>query len=1172
VASIRWAYGSTLAVVLALSGCGASSGGTKDALAADGRGTDGVRADSGGVVSDTGDTDAGSPDSGTADMMVVESGIRDGAGERSISTEVGPALDLAGAEAPAGPDAPVDAPTGGQDSGLSEGSGQGCPLGYHDNGSGLCVPNGSEGLGSDGGPTGTDGVDGKDGGVAADGTAGTDSGSEARDAPEPTEGGMAADAQCVPDQACTPASACHVGKMSCGSAPACLDQGINVQDDTPCAGGTCQAGICAPARQVSVVSGDNQKAIITQALASPVVLKVTTASGGPASGVMVEVTAPPGAVATPSTGATDAQGLLTTSLRLGRRPGTQRFSVKAQGTPVAATVSATASEPTPGSILTLLNVSHTQGDSGIPGPGTVAATGRISGVAVASDGTVYAADFDHNRVLRLDLDGVATVVAGTGQAGTTGDGGPAVSATLNLPWGLALDQARHFLYVSDRGNVVRRVDLATGLISTVAGGGSAGAPNYGDGGAAILATLAGPTNLSIGPDGALYIADTGHSRIRAVDPASGVITSWMTGVDPYQCSTNPYGSLTGCDTHGCSMVWDAAGAVFASGSFCNPGNDYIQIVRRAASGAFFHVAGTLDGVAADGVQGVDANLPGGPLAMDPAGNLFVAASDESNNGRIRRIDGASGRVSTVAGAGTSGNTGDFGPATAASLAGPSGIAFDSSQHLYIAELDSSAVRLVWSVGSTTPPTATLSVASGDGQSSYVDQLPALPLAARLVDGTGTPLEGFHIAWDVVPLGGALYATDVKTDAKGIATVTARPGLSVGPFQFRAYFHDIHGNPIAGSPAAFTLNATAPPAGTSFTAVNTLHKKDQSSVAGVPGAGTMAANTDFWATAADSGGNVYLSLHQLEGQILKLTPSGYLSCIAGCTPDLDDCVGADCGDNGPATHARFGHVIRALTVDNVHGRLYVAPGFGGDRIRYIDLATGLVHLYAGGGTAPGPGYGDGGPATSANLKDASGLAVTSEGNLFLTDSNTFAMRMVDFATGIISTVVPALPSDPCTGLTPTTILWLAQSDTGSILAADSADNVYFSAVLCVASVAQNRIFRRSPAGRIDVIAGGGTSLGSEIPAPDADLSGCNEGIAVDAAGNVYCSDTANHLVRKVDTSGIVTNIAGNGTAGGPAPDYVPAKGIQLNSPAGISILPGGHLAVADSGNHSLLIFW
>jgi hypothetical protein len=95
---------------------------------------------------------------------------------------------------------------------------------------------------------------------------------------------------------------------------------------------------------------------------------------------------------------------------------------------------------------------------------------------------------------------------------------------------------------------------------------------------------------------------------------------------------------------------------------------------------------------------------------------------------------------------------------------------------------------------------------------------------------------------------------------------------------------------------------------------------------------------------------------------------------------------------------------------------------------------------------------------------------------------------------------------------------------------------------------------------------------EFSRPDADLTFCYQQIAVDDAGNIYCSDNGNHLVRKIDTSGIVTNIAGNGTAGGPALDYVPAKGIQLNSPAGISVLPGGHLAVADNYNHSLLIFW
>ena len=133
--SIRWASGTMLAIALGVLGCGGSSKTPSDA-SVDRRGTDSVGVDSGG---------ASSLDSGVGDLVVVESGVRDGATERSIPTEVGPALDLAGADTSAPPDALTDKAVGGQDSGLHpvDGSGVGCPDGYHLGGNGLCVVNGT---------------------------------------------------------------------------------------------------------------------------------------------------------------------------------------------------------------------------------------------------------------------------------------------------------------------------------------------------------------------------------------------------------------------------------------------------------------------------------------------------------------------------------------------------------------------------------------------------------------------------------------------------------------------------------------------------------------------------------------------------------------------------------------------------------------------------------------------------------------------------------------------------------------------------------------------------------------------------------------------------------------------------------------------------------------------
>ena len=124
-----------------------------------------------------------------------------------------------------------------------------------------------------------------------------------------------------------------------------------------------------------------------------------------------------------------------------------------------------------------------------------------------------------------------SLIAGTGGSQSTGDGGPAISAQIGRPWGLALDEATSSLYFSDYQNsVVRKVDLSTGLISTYAGGGVAPSPGYGDSGFRTAAVLANPTDVSLGPDGALYISDSGHNRIRRVAP-NGVIDAWLSAGD-----------------------------------------------------------------------------------------------------------------------------------------------------------------------------------------------------------------------------------------------------------------------------------------------------------------------------------------------------------------------------------------------------------------------------------------------------------------------------------------------------------------------------------------------------------------------------------------------------------------------------------------------------------------
>jgi sugar lactone lactonase YvrE len=156
------------------------------------------------------------------------------------------------------------------------------------------------------------------------------------------------------------------------------------------------------------------------------------------------------------------------------------------------------------------------------GPATAAALNFPSSVAVDGQGNLYIADTLNHCMRRVDAaTGLITTVAGTGAQRFSGDGGPGIAATLNEPAAVVIDQDR-YLYIADQGNHrVRRLDLVTGLISTVAGTGEAA--YNGDGMPAVEAALAGPSGLALGPDHSLYVADTFNGRIRRIDLESGRI-------------------------------------------------------------------------------------------------------------------------------------------------------------------------------------------------------------------------------------------------------------------------------------------------------------------------------------------------------------------------------------------------------------------------------------------------------------------------------------------------------------------------------------------------------------------------------------------------------------------------------------------------------------------------
>ena len=339
--------------------------------------------------------------------------------------------------------------------------------------------------------------------------------------------------------------------------------------------------------------------------------------------------------------------------------------------------------PENGTITTMAGT----GEAGYDGDGGPAGEARLSEpfmCAFDRQGNLYVAESANHCVRRIDgRSGIITTIAGTGELGYGGDGGPADEATFNQPY--ALDVAANGdLYIVDRLNaVVRKVDAASGIISTVAGTGAPG--SGGDGGPATEAALGEPNDCFLDGKGGLLIADVQDQRIRLLDLATGIITTFAGNGDKARAGD-------GLPATEASIL--GARAVCGDGQ----GNTYIceregNGVRRVdASGVMSTFAGTGEGgYGGDGGPALAATW-GAPKAIrcDARGNVLVV---DTENHAIRRIDATTGVVTTVAGGRRSG-AGDGGPAIAAGLDRPHGCCVDAKGNLYIADSNNHRVRVV----------------------------------------------------------------------------------------------------------------------------------------------------------------------------------------------------------------------------------------------------------------------------------------------------------------------------------------------------------------------------------------------------------------------------------------------------------------------------------------------
>lgn len=426
----------------------------------------------------------------------------------------------------------------------------------------------------------------------------------------------------------------------------------------------------------------------------------------------------------------------------------------------------------------------TAGFSGDGGAPTSAEFSSPDGIAFDSSGNLYIAD-SSNQVIRKISNGTISTVAGTsGSGGYSGDGKAATSAQLLDPGGVAVDSSGN-LYIADTGNHVIRMVSTSGTISTIAGTNTGG--YAGDGGPAISAELDFPGSVAVDGAGNIYIADSANNVIREIIGGnistilgSGVTSTFLS--DPETIVLDGKGNLYICEGDGLHVVKFALATATAT-VIAGNGNLGFSGDFGAATDAEFDDPKS--------------------IALDSNGYVYIA---DTNNNRVRKVS-PNDIITTIAGVGISGHTGDGGPAAKATLSFPHGLAIDASNNVYIADTDNNVIRLLKSVTPTITAGGLVNAASfktpvspgalasifgsnfiGTGQSGVAQTLPlpdSLGGVSVSVNGRAAPVLyvntgqiNFQIPWETAPGPATLTVSSngIKSASMNVTVLAAAPGL------------------------------------------------------------------------------------------------------------------------------------------------------------------------------------------------------------------------------------------------------------------------------------------------------------------------------------------------------------------------------------------------------------
>jgi sugar lactone lactonase YvrE len=588
------------------------------------------------------------------------------------------------------------------------------------------------------------------------------------------------------------------------------------------------------------------------------------------------------------------------------------------------------------------------GIAGFSGDGGKAKAAKVSfpaDVVLDGSGNILFSDSGNNRIRKISKTGIITTIVGTGVAGYTGDGGPATSAEINGPSGLALDSSGNLFFGDSQNQVVRKVDTA-GNIHTVAGNGTRGFS--GDGGPALSASMNSPYGVVTDSSGNLYIADHENRRVRVVN-SSGVIDT-LVGNGTAGCAgdggpakNSSLGRPTGVRISGDNLL--ISNACEARIRAVNLSTDIITTVVGSSKG--------FDG---NGHAPLASQflMPVG-LTFDSSGNLVII---DTGNDQVRKLNNGTQLVKLVAG----GFTGDGGKATLANINSPYDIAFDKAGNLYVAEPGANRIRKVTKTGTISTfagSSAGISGYSGDGGPAGSATL-QFPYGVA-VDPTGNVFiaDSGNNVIRKVDTGGTISTFASNAGFVGVTNLISDSGGNL-------YAADYFGCLVWRISSAGAVSLLAGVQG----------------VCGYNGDGIKATQAQLnspWGLALDSKGNLYIA-DSLNNRVREVNTSGVISTIAG--------TGA-CGfsgDGGGATSAKLcGPAGLAL---DTKGNFYIGD-YGNFRVRTVNSA-GTISTFAGTGKR---GYnGDGLLGLQTNIDGPAGFAVTSN-IVYMVDNTQCRVRKI-----------------------------------------------------------------------------------------------------------------------------------------------------------------------------------